>query len=257
MLDLVFKGSNSQKPKEDEPLEMEESKGYGTTGRFEIANDGHNPYFIIAVTSNNCRTISPVYDYANLKVELAIQEEITRTTNEVNVDVEVETPPATDEEGNESGGSSGTGSGSGTGSVSGTGTGSGELVTETKRYKIGVKVKGEYYYFDNYPYDAKVSIKFNSGMIGGDVRFDPTTSKGDYAFFEITQTQYNDIKKLIGIPIFGDNIIIKNSEVLLTDYVKLKHLCSISGIEDLGTVIIEEGKTSTENEMETPNDVSF
>ena len=61
--DLAQKSSKSAIVWENEEGEVktEETEGYGNTGVF--TNLRHKPYFVIAVTENNCRAISPVYDF--------------------------------------------------------------------------------------------------------------------------------------------------------------------------------------------------
>lgn len=46
---------------EDGEVEYTDTEGYGNTGVFTELE--HKPYFVIAVTDNNCRAISPVYDF--------------------------------------------------------------------------------------------------------------------------------------------------------------------------------------------------
>lgn len=46
---------------ENGETEVRETRGYGQTGVF--TNLKHLPYFVVAVTENNCRAISPVYDF--------------------------------------------------------------------------------------------------------------------------------------------------------------------------------------------------
>lgn len=61
--DLVQESAKSTVVWENEEgaVMTEETDGYGNTGIF--TNLSHKPYFVIAVTENNCRAISPVYDF--------------------------------------------------------------------------------------------------------------------------------------------------------------------------------------------------
>ena len=56
---------------EDEEEEYEETRGYGTTGEFEYSPENsfshfNYPVFIVAETDNNCRALSPVYDFSEV-----------------------------------------------------------------------------------------------------------------------------------------------------------------------------------------------
>lgn len=53
--------SNVEWENDEGEVQYEPTKGYGNTGIFE--NLDHKPYFVIAVTENGCRAISPVYDF--------------------------------------------------------------------------------------------------------------------------------------------------------------------------------------------------
>lgn len=58
-----------------------DAKGYSTNGVFDIDNNVKR-FFIVAVTSNNCRTISPIYDRSKeIKINLILSELNTITGN--------------------------------------------------------------------------------------------------------------------------------------------------------------------------------
>lgn len=61
--DLADKSVKSQISYEDSDgnTQYTQTYGYGTTGVFTELK--HMPYFVVAVTENNCRAISPVYDF--------------------------------------------------------------------------------------------------------------------------------------------------------------------------------------------------
>lgn len=73
--DLAQKSSKSAIVWENEEGEVktEETEGYGNTGVF--TNLRHKPYFVIAVTENNCRAISPVYDFHIVYYVVGLVEE--------------------------------------------------------------------------------------------------------------------------------------------------------------------------------------
>lgn len=59
-------------PNTEDAYSTKESKGYGTTGIFTSIVE-KTSYYVVAVTENNCRAISPVFDFVDLKgvVELS------------------------------------------------------------------------------------------------------------------------------------------------------------------------------------------
>ena len=73
--DLVQKSSKSTIVWENEEgaVQTKDTSGYGNTGIF--TNLEHKPYFVIAVTENNCRAISPVYDFHVVYYVVGLVEE--------------------------------------------------------------------------------------------------------------------------------------------------------------------------------------
>lgn len=73
--DLVQKSSKSTVVWENEEgaVQTKDTSGYGNTGIFTNLN--HKPYFVIAVTENNCRAISPVYDFHVVYYVVGLVEE--------------------------------------------------------------------------------------------------------------------------------------------------------------------------------------
>ena len=56
----------------DEDENTLDTKAYSTTGVFKYSDELKNKrFYVVAVTSNNCRTISPLYDYRG-KIEVSI-----------------------------------------------------------------------------------------------------------------------------------------------------------------------------------------
>lgn len=59
----------------DEKPEQRDSKGYSTNGSFRIKRRQElGKFFIVVVTSNNCRTISPLYDNADVSINAILAE---------------------------------------------------------------------------------------------------------------------------------------------------------------------------------------
>lgn len=58
---------------EEGAVQTKDTSGYGNTGVFTDLN--HKPYFVIAVTENNCRAISPVYDFHIVYYVVGLVEE--------------------------------------------------------------------------------------------------------------------------------------------------------------------------------------
>lgn len=73
--DLVQESSKSTIVWENEEgaVQTKDTSGYGNTGIFTNLN--HKPYFVIAVTENNCRAISPVYDFHVVYYVVGLVEE--------------------------------------------------------------------------------------------------------------------------------------------------------------------------------------
>ena len=73
--DLVQEESKSTIVWENEEgaVQTKDTSGYGNTGVFTDLN--HKPYFVIAVTENNCRAISPVYDFHIVYYVVGLVEE--------------------------------------------------------------------------------------------------------------------------------------------------------------------------------------
>lgn len=72
--DLVYVGSKSQITYEDSEgnTKTTDTYGYGTTGVFEQLS--HSPYFVVAVTENGCRAVSPVYDFTTVYYFVGLTE---------------------------------------------------------------------------------------------------------------------------------------------------------------------------------------
>ena len=57
----------------DEKPDTTDSRAYSTNGVFTFNNDNRK-FYVVAVTSNNCRTISPLYDYKEVTVQPILAE---------------------------------------------------------------------------------------------------------------------------------------------------------------------------------------
>lgn len=78
MTDIMDTSVLSQSPETDEELLVTnyvDTYGYGTTGIF--TNITPSAYFIVAITGNNCRAISPVYDFTDITVSICLYSELT------------------------------------------------------------------------------------------------------------------------------------------------------------------------------------
>lgn len=68
----------------DEKEDTTDTKAYSTTGVFKYSDELKNKrFYVVAVTSNNCRTISPLYDYRGeikVKIFAALFETISEDT---------------------------------------------------------------------------------------------------------------------------------------------------------------------------------
>lgn len=67
---IRYTNCHSQIPSEEDPNTLINSDGYGTTGSFTPVP--HNPVYIIAITENNCRCISPVYDFSTVEAQIVL-----------------------------------------------------------------------------------------------------------------------------------------------------------------------------------------
>lgn len=73
---LYERATNSLKgytPTDEKPDAIDDKKAYSTNGVFTF-NNKDRKFYVVAVTSNNCRTISPLYDYKEVTVQPILAE---------------------------------------------------------------------------------------------------------------------------------------------------------------------------------------
>ena len=77
----VTNKADGHTPTEENENAVDRNHGYSTNGVFDIDNDLKR-FFVIAVTSNNCRTVSPLYDRSeDVQINLILSELNTITGN--------------------------------------------------------------------------------------------------------------------------------------------------------------------------------
>ena len=183
---------------EGEEEQFEDTKGYGTTGKFVPKNNFSYPIFIVAENEYNVRALSPVYDYSNVlalvKFGVLERKEIVQTGG--------------DTEGAET-----------------------TTQIQTKKdYKFGVAIKKsddnyqQQFYLDNYEYSLSAICNIDSiNMI--EVSQGTLFAPGQFLFTTITEALYNTLKSKMSP--FGLLELIPNTAVTAFDYTNLKHICGI------------------------------
>ena len=232
---LSYKSLITKKENEDDEKVLEDSEGYGTTGIFTAADDidiESLPIYIVAVTTNNCRCISPVYDFTKVEAQIILLKQTVNAPG------------------------SGTGSGTATTEIPNEGEEGGtttqtssvsvdvSVTTPITTYKFGIRIKNvdNLYYFKNYPYSADISCTAVNGnnITGTAINEDGTD---DAAYFEINQTTYDTLVQMASSPFSKPMLLLKTS-VIAKDYTGLRHRCVIS--EDIEMQEIELGGETTE-----------
>ena len=218
--------------------------GYGTTGVFTPNRRfDHSAYFVIAVSDNNCRTISPVYDFTTVIAQIVLMEQTVVTagtgsgTGTGTSTSEVTIPPT--EEGGESTTETVTGSVDVDVTV--------DTETPVTTYKFGIRILNikELYYFSYYDFSFETTCNV---MEGNNISIVATSKAGDEG------TVYSDISKNIYDSLVTiaesmlKNRLLENTQVIATDYTGLRHNCSISNQIALRTEHIDINGNITENE---------
>ena len=231
----TFQYIQSQTEDENDETILNNTTGYGTTGVFDMKNIGpfeipmRFPLYIVAVSDNNCRCISPVYDFSDVKVTVVLQKQIAYTegsgSGSGTASSEVTIPPT------EEGGESTTETVETDVSVDVTTT------TPVTTYKFGVRIDNanELYYFRYYTFTAEVSCTVIQGnVIGGTFRreVDLEDTNPPVAWYTITEDLYNQLQRYINVPII-ENLLLKKTTVIAEDVTGLKHNCIIQGAEEL------------------------
>jgi hypothetical protein len=185
--------------------------GYGSTGVFQLTNDSEQEYYIVAITDNNCRVISPVYAFVDIfgSMELAvITSKVEDGTEEIETDeqeVDEDGNPMNDEDGNP--------------------IMKKETVMKYKtvdEYKLGFGITNvsDLYYFKYFPYDFEVveckideqhKITGNGTLVGE-----------EYLYINIDEITYGLVKNYIG-NILQRMTLADRVEMVATDYTGLRH----------------------------------
>lgn len=182
--------------------------GYITT---TVTTTFNGNIYIVAVTKNNCRAISPVYSFADIYggMELAIiTSKVEDGTEEIETDeqeVDEYGNPMRDDDGNY--------------------IMKKETVMKYKtvdEYKLGFRITNvkDLYYFNNFPYDfevveCKIDEQHNitgSGTLAGE----------EYLYINIDEITYGLVKNYIG-NILQRMALAKRVEMVATDYTGLRH----------------------------------
>jgi hypothetical protein len=236
---MSYKNLNTQKEKEDDEKVLEDSKGYGTTGIFTTA-DGIDmeslPIYIVAVTTNNCRCISPVYDFTKVEAQIILVKQTVNTPGTGTGSGSI-TTEATSEGGEE-------GEGSEEGEGGGTTTQTTDIdvdvsvTTPVVTYKFGIRIKNvdDLYYFKNYPYSADISCTAVSGnnITGTAINED---GNDNAAYFEINQSVYDTLVQMASSP-FTKPMLLEKTTVIAKDYTGLRHRCVIIDDIDMQEIVI-------------------
>ena len=186
-----------------EEEQFEDTKGYGTTGKFVPENNFSYPVFIVGEDDTNVRALSPVYDYSNVlalvKFGILERKEVEETVDET------------------------------------TGETTYNVLEPTKEYKFGIAVKKGHFYLDNYKYTLRGVCKVDE-VNTIDVREETLLRPEQFIFATITENVYKILKSKF---VFAGTIlsgflkqVINNTEITAVDYTGLRHICGIK-TEDL------------------------
>lgn len=188
---------------EGEEEQFEDTKGYGTTGKFVPDETFSYPIFIVGEDDTNVRALSPVYDYSNVYALIKygilqrkdVEESVDETTGETTYTV----------------------------------------LEPTEDYKFGIAVKKGHFYLDNYKYTLRGVCKVDD-VNTIDVREETLVRPEQFIFATITKNVYKALKSkfvLSGSILSGIlKQFINNIEITAVDYTGLRHICGIK-TEDL------------------------
>ena len=184
----VDRGVKSTVPDIEDASVTKESNGYGTTGIFTSIGKGKS-YYVVAVTENNCRAISPVFDFVKLEGVV----ELSKIHSKIEDDTGYR-----DSEDNMIGFY-----------IDGLGTGSDNL-----------------YYFNNYRYSLEATCEIDSlhkitasGVLSGGI---------NSPIYAITDSStFNLLNSYISLPFENGNTMIKKKTTFTAvDYTNLTHVFS-------------------------------
>ena len=207
----------SSQVENEEDSTMKTTKGYGTTGVFTMKQNFHKAVYIVAVSENNCRCISPVYDFTSVEVQIILMKYTVNTA----------------------GTGEGTGSGTSTSEITTPPTEEGgeETTKPVTTYRFGIKINNmdNLYYFKYYDFSAEVTCTASEG---NNITFNVTRQKGDdsIAYKEISENIYEALKSMANNPSLS-HILVERTQVIATDYTGLRHNCFIINNIDIQEVV--------------------
>lgn len=230
---IIDTQAKSKIPSDEDPNTMVESKGYGTNGEF--TNIPKSPFYIIAITENNCRCISPVYDFNTVLAQIVLVKQTTEIEGSEN---ETEQQPSEGEETTPDGETED----------------EKEPITTTSKvtsYKFGIKISNvnELYYFKNYSYSAEISCTaISDNNIAGNTTND--AGSNGVVYFDITENIYSKLL-LMAMITTEKRQLLKKTNVIAKDYTSLRHNALISDVIISREVEIDKdgNEKSTEKEI--------
>lgn len=181
-----------------EEEQFEDTKGYGTTGKFVPENNFSYPIFIVSENEYNVRALSPVYDYSN--VLALVKFGILERKETVQTGGDTEGAEETTE------------------------------IQIIKDYKFGVAIKKsdddyqQQFYLDNYEYTLSAICNVDS-INRIEVSQGTLFAPGQFLFTTITEALYKTLKSKMNA--FGLLQLIPSTTVTAFDYTNLKHICGI------------------------------
>lgn len=194
-----------------------DSEGYGTTGEFKLEKHD-NPYFVVAITDNNCRAISPVYDYTYVcaKLIFGVVYSKSETTDEngfVNGYEFIESPKMTFDVSN--------------------------VIKRTcnnnnDSFPSNITASDiQLYYFYFYPYEMSFDIKIDGeNTVSGNYTHPPYMNDigSGYQLFDIDKATFDSLKDIYkgSNNKVGDRIR-KDTVIEAVDYTGLKHIVDWRG----------------------------
>ena len=188
--------------------------GYGTTGVFDLTTAAEQEYYIVAVTENNCRVISPVYDYVDVYGGLLVGIVKTKTEDSSSGGDESND---TEEEGDDKGGDTPT-----------------PTVTykDIEEYAVGFYVSNakDVYYLNNFSYTLNGLCQIDDlhkVEYEGDVYAQSDSDNVIALYTGITETMYELIKGYMNNPL-SKGILTRATTITVTDKSGLKHICCIN-----------------------------
>ena len=190
-----------------------DADGWSTTGDFYIRNKSYPTVYAVAITSDNTRTISPVYDYRYVCVKLIYGKLYSV----------VET---SDEYGNFNGYEY---------------TESGKMTFDVSNiydHRDSGNINKILYYFYNFPYNVSFESKINdvSTLTGSYTHTSYVDNPEGYVLFDVNDDEFDTLKKMKKVT----KKLKKNTVVEVTDATGLKHIAEWNKDESKSCFGIEE-----------------